>query len=63
MVEIIIAEEDEAQKLEYLEMIKSACNSSLTLIAEIMATADISNKNIEKEPTLLNEFMNDCAQY
>jgi signal transduction histidine kinase len=61
MVEIIIAEEDEAQKLEYLEMIKSACNSSLTLIAEIMATADISNKNIEKEPTLLNEFINDCA--
>lgn len=61
MVEIIIAEDDEAQKLEYLEMIKSACNSSLTLIAEIMATADISNKNIEKEPTLLNEFINDCA--
>ncbi len=61
MVEIIIAEEDEEQKSEYLEMIKSACNSSLTLIAEIMATADISNKNIEKEPTLLNEFMNDCA--
>jgi signal transduction histidine kinase len=26
-----------------------------------MATADISNKNIEKEPTLLNEFINDCA--
>lgn len=61
LVEIIITEVDEAQKLEYLEMIKSACNSSLTLIAEIMATADISNKNIEKEPTLLNEFMNDCA--
>lgn len=61
MVEIIITEEDESQKLEYLEMIKSACNSSLTLIAEIMATADISNKNIEKEPTLLNEFINDCA--
>lgn len=61
MVEIIIAEQDETQKLEYLEMIKSACNSSLTLIAEIMATADISNKNIEKEPTLLNEFINDCA--
>lgn len=61
MVEIIITEDDEAQKLEYLEMIKSACNSSLTLIAEIMATADISNKNIEKEPTLLNEFINDCA--
>ncbi|OYZ02737.1 MAG: hypothetical protein B7Y37_02865 [Sphingobacteriia bacterium 28-36-52] len=61
MVEIIIAEQDETQKLEYLDMIKSACNSSLTLIAEIMATADISNKNIEKEPTLLNEFINDCA--
>jgi signal transduction histidine kinase len=61
MVEIIINEEAEAQKLEYLEMIKSACNSSLTLIAEIMATADISNKNIDKEPTLLNEFINDCA--
>lgn len=61
MVEIILAEEDESQKLEYLEMIKSACNSSLSLIAEIMATADISNKNIEKEPTLLNEFINDCA--
>jgi signal transduction histidine kinase len=26
-----------------------------------MATADISNKNIDKEPTLLNEFINDCA--
>lgn len=61
LVEIIVTEEDEAQKLEYLEMIKSACNSSLTLIAEIMATADITNKNIEKEPTLLNEFINDCA--
>lgn len=61
MVDIIISEQDEAQKLEYLEMIKSACNSSLTLIAEIMATSDISNKNIEKEPTLLNEFINDCA--
>lgn len=42
-------------------MIKSSCNSSLTLIAEIMATADISNNNIEKEPTLLNEFIDDCA--
>lgn len=61
MVEIIIAEQDEAQKLEYLEMIKSACNSSLSLIAEIMATADISNKNIDKESTLLNEFILDCA--
>ena len=61
MVDIIISEQDEAQKLEYLEMIKSECNSSLTLIAEIMATSDISNKNIEKEPTLLNEFINDCA--
>lgn len=61
MVEIIITEEEESQKIEYLEMIKSACNSSLTLIAEIMATADISNKNIEKEPTFLNEFLTDCA--
>jgi signal transduction histidine kinase len=61
MVEIIMTENDEAQKLEYLEMIKSSCNSSLTLIAEIMATADISNNNIEKEPTLLNEFIDDCA--
>lgn len=61
LVEIIISEVDEAQKLEYLEMIKSSCNSSLTLIAEIMATADISNNNIEKEPTLLNEFIDDCA--
>ncbi|WP_439506493.1 tetratricopeptide repeat-containing sensor histidine kinase [Sediminibacterium sp.] len=61
MVEIIMSEDNEAQKLEYLEMIKSSCNSSLTLIAEIMATADISNKNIEKEPTLLNEFIDDCA--
>lgn len=61
MVEIIMSEENEEQKKEYLEMIKSACNSSLTLIAEIMATADISSSNIEKEPTLLNEFINDCA--
>ena len=61
MVEIILSEDDEAQKMEYLEMIKSSCNSSLTLIAEIMATADISNNNIEKEPTLLNEFIDDCA--
>lgn len=61
MVEIIMTEENEEQKKEYLEMIKSACNSSLTLIAEIMATADISSSNIEKEPTLLNEFMNDCV--
>jgi len=61
MVEIIMTEENEEQKKEYLEMIKSACNSSLTLISEIMATADISNSNIEKEPTLLNEFINDCA--
>lgn len=61
MVEIIMTEDNEEQKKEYLEMIKSACNSSLTLIAEIMATADISSSNIEKEPTLLNEFMNDCA--
>ncbi|WP_438946369.1 tetratricopeptide repeat-containing sensor histidine kinase [Sediminibacterium sp.] len=61
MVEIIMSEDNEEQKKEYLEMIKSACNSSLTLIAEIMATADISSSNIEKEPTLLNEFINDCA--
>lgn len=61
MVEIIMAEQEESQRLEYLEMIKSACNSSLSLIAEIMATADISNKNIEKESTLLNEFIRDCA--
>ena len=61
MVEIIMTEENEEQKKEYLEMIKSACNSSLTLISEIMATADISSSNIEKEPTLLNEFINDCA--
>ncbi len=61
MVEIIMTEENEDQKKEYLEMIKSACNSSLTLISEIMATADISTSNIEKEPTLLNEFITDCA--
>jgi len=61
LVDIIETEVDESKKIEYLEMIKSACNSSLTLIAEIMATADISNKNIEKEPTLINEFINDCA--
>lgn len=61
MVEIIMTEENEEQKKEYLEMIKSACNSSLTLIAEIMATADISSNNIEKEPTLINEFIDDCA--
>src|SRR5574343_595229 len=61
MVEIIMTEENEEQKKEYLEMIKSACNSSLTLMSEIMATADISSSNIEKEPTLLNEFINDCA--
>jgi len=61
MVDIIISEKDEALKFEYLEMIKSASNSSLTLISEIMATADISNNNIEKEATLLNEFIHDCA--
>jgi signal transduction histidine kinase len=61
LAELIIEEKDEPSRIEMLQVVKAACGNSLNLISEILETAGIKDKTVEKIPFSANTFLNNCA--
>lgn len=61
LAELIIEEKQEHSRIEMLQVIKAACGNSLNLIAEILETAGIQDKSVEKIPFSINTFIENCA--
>jgi signal transduction histidine kinase len=55
LCDLILNEKDETARAEMVNFIRTSCNNSLALIAEILEAADQSKrKEMEKEPTNMN---------
>lgn len=61
LAELIIEEKDEPSRIEMLQVIKAACSNSLNLISEILETAGIKDKTVEKIPFSANTFIDNCV--
>jgi len=56
--DLILAEQDQASRAEMIGFIKTSCNNSLALIAEILEAAEQSKKTEqEKESTNINQLV------
>lgn len=61
LAELIIEEKQEDNRIEMLQVIKAACSNSLNLISEILETAGIQDKSVEKIPFSINTFIENCG--
>lgn len=63
LADLVLNEEDSASRAEMIGFIKTSCNNSLELIAEILEAADQSNrKEQEKESTNINHLIKTAVE-
>ncbi|MCZ2223612.1 MAG: tetratricopeptide repeat-containing sensor histidine kinase [Chitinophagales bacterium] len=61
LVDLILEEKDEQSKKDLLNIIKEACNNSISLIGDILKSSEMPSSAVIKSEVHINQCLNDCV--